>query len=233
MLEKQQGKPINLPQKFMSAFILDESIDITVVEGRAGSGKNLIALSSAMRLLDTRRDLYNKIVYIRKSVPSVDKESQIGFLKGSESDKLNGFLQPLMGTLEYFVESKSKSKEKLTSEAIEVGVEELISKYNITPSWEGFLRGANIRNAVVIIDETSNFSRSSLQLILTRLANSKAIIIGSNRQNDSYYLNKFNNGLTHTLKLCKKDNGDITLAGVILQKAIRSKIAEWSDSAYE
>ena len=235
MLAKQNIAPLNLPQKYMSSFILDDSINIIVVEARAGAGKNAISLSSAMRLLDTRRDLYNKIVYIRKTVPSVDKESQIGFLKGSEQEKMKGFNAPLYDTLEFMVEKKSKGKTKPTKEALEEGVTELINKYNIEVSWEGHLRGSTIRNAVVIIDEASNFSRKSLQLILTRLGdNTKAIILGSNRQNDSYYLNKYTNGLTHTLKLCNKPiKENVTLAGVILQKAIRSPISEWADSAYE
>ena len=235
-LKKQKVNPINLPQKIMSSLILDDTIDIVVAEALAGSGKTLMALSSAMRLLDTKRDRFNKIIYIRKSVPSVDKESQIGFLKGSEGDKLKGFNTPLYDSLEYMVEAVGKGKkEKLTQESIQEGVEELINKYNIEFIWEGFLRGASLRNAVIIIDEASNFSRKSLQLILTRLGQgSKAIIIGSNRQNDSYYLNKYTNGLTHTMKLCCVENSeDVTLAGVKLEKAIRSKLAEWADLHYE
>ena len=116
------------------------------------SGKTLLALGASMRLLDTQKDKFDKIIYIRKTVISDDQE--LGFLPGSLDEKMIGYLGPLYSNLEYIVLEKYKNrKESMTKEDITTEIENLMIKYGIEVMYEGHLRGTNIRNAVVIWDE--------------------------------------------------------------------------------
>ena len=193
------------------------------------SGKTLVALSAAMKLLDTHRDKYDKIVYIRKTVISDTEE--LGFLKGNLDEKMAGFLAPLFSNLDFIVEKKYKNrKTKMTQEELEAKKEEMIAKYQIQSKYEGHLRGSNIRNAVIILDEFQNNSVSSAKTILTRASeNCKVFVLGSTKQIDARYLNKYNCALTFLLNKIGKDNMRVNLTGYNLTKTVRSAIAEWAD----
>lgn len=193
------------------------------------SGKTLQALSAAMKLIDTHKNKYDKIVYIRKTVLSDDEE--LGFLKGSLDEKMSGYLAPLFSNLQFIVEKKYKNrKSKLTQEEIETKVEELKNKYQIQFKYIGHLRGDNIRNAVLILDELQNSGVSEAKTILTRVSeNCKVIALGSTKQIDSKYVNKFNNALTFILNQIGEDTKNVRLTGFNLDKTVRSAIADWAD----
>ena len=193
------------------------------------SGKTLIALSAAMRLIDTHKDKYDKIVYIRRTVLSDTEE--LGFLKGNLDEKMSGFLAPLYSNLEFIIEKKYNNKRtKLTKEELEAKQEEMLQKYQIQFKYEGHLRGTNIRNAIIIWDECQNDTISGAKTLLTRIGdNCKVFMLGSTKQIDSKYLNKYNNALTYVKNKISKDNKNVKLTGFDLDKTVRSAIAEWAD----
>ena len=83
------------------------------------------------------------------------------------------------------------------------------------------------------MDEWQNSSNNTTQLILSRLDNNcKAIIIGSNRQIDNMYLNRFNNGLTSLLKQTKKEQPHISLFAIELDKSVRGKFSHFADEIF-
>jgi len=229
MLARQEVTPQNLGQKVLSSQMLDNFYDVVISDSPAGSGKTLIALSAAMRLLDTQKDKYDKIVYIRKTVISDTEE--LGFLKGDLNEKMTGYLAPLYSNLEFIVEKKyNKKKTKLTKDELDNKLIELMNKYQIKFKYEGHLRGDNIRNAVVILDESQNDSVTGLKTILTRVDNNcKVFALGSTRQIDTSFLNKYNNALTFLLNKIGQDNMKVNVTGFNLDKTVRSKIAEWAD----
>lgn len=237
VLKKQMARPKNVEQKFMSSLILNKHIDIIVVNGNAGTGKNYVATSSAMRLMDTRKDKYSSIIYIRKTVVSDDKQGEVGFLPGSLEEKMSGYLAPLYNTLENFVKSKYKEKkQELSKEEIEEEVNTLIARYSIETKYLGHLRGSTISNAIVIIDEVQNMTKLDLQTTLSRMGDDvKVIVMGSQKQIDNPYLNQYNNALTYINGLVgdkrNRENG-VTLAGCNLVKAVRSDISEWTDKVF-
>jgi len=193
------------------------------------SGKTLQALSAAMKLLDTHKGKYDKIVYIRKTVLSDDEE--LGFLKGSLDEKMAGFLAPLYSNLQFIVERKYKNrKAKLTQDEIDLKVIELKNKYQIQFKYQGHLRGDNIRNAIIICDEQQNDLIKGLRTILTRVSeNCKVFVLGSTKQIDSKYVNKYNNALTFLLNQIGGDTKNVRLTGFNLDKTVRSAIADWAD----
>jgi len=228
-LSRQEITPVNMGQKFLSSQMLDDYYDIVITNAPAGSGKTLIALSAAMRLLDKNKNKYDKIVYIRKTVISDSEE--LGFLKGDLDEKTAGYLAPLYSNIDYIIDKKyNKGKNKLSSEEFEIKRQEIIDRYQIQFKYEGHLRGDNIRNAVVILDEFQNNSIISAKTILTRMSeNCKAFILGSTRQIDNKFLNKYNNALTFLLNKIGKDNKLVKLTGSNLTKTVRSSIADWAD----
>jgi PhoH-like ATPase len=228
-LRKSDIKPINVGQMFAMSGILTP-FDVTIIEAKSGSGKNVLSIAGAMRLID--KGLFKKIIYIRNSIASVEKNAEIGFLPGSQAEKMKIYNHPLYDTIEFIATESIKKKKKdkdYAIEALEAKTEELIAKYQIEAQWIGELRGRTLSNAVVILDEAQNFSISSLNTILTRIGrDSKVIAIGSNTQIDNAYLSVNSNGLTKLLMLACEEQ-EIELFATNLEKAVRGPIVEWSE----
>jgi len=229
-------KPVNLRQKLLAKAILSPAYDVCVVDAMAGSGKTLLAIACAMRLVDFSRqgdNHYEGIIYCRNSIESVDRGAEVGFLAGN-AEKFRIYNMALQDTMEFIARKKLKSKEaKEDIKNVRAKAEELIERYNIQTLWPGEARGRNLANCVVIMDEWQNASDKTTQLILSRLDNTcKAIIIGSNRQIDNLYLNKYNNGLTSMLKKTQQPNVHLNIFALDLEKSVRGKFAQFADEEF-
>lgn len=235
-LEKQDIRPLNLGQKFYVDAILDEKIDIVLSEATSGSGKSLIAVATAMRLINEKK--YSGIVYIRNSIESTDKGEDVGYLSGNE-EKFAVYNHPLYDCITMIAQkqlqssnsNKSKAKKvEIDAQALEERTEELIKRYNIETMWVGELRGRTIQNKVVIFDEVQNASVKSSLLVLTRLdKDCKIIICGSNRQIDNPYVNKYNNGLSLLLNSAYVKHPELNISAVNLIKTVRGPMAEFAE----
>jgi PhoH-like ATPase len=227
-----QVKPVNLKQKLFTKAIISNMFDLLVIDAKAGSGKTLMSIASAMRLIDL--GLYDKIVYVRNSIESLDKGADIGFLSGND-EKFRIYNMALSDTLEFIAKKQlKKSENKENKESIDSKISELTSKYCIETLWPGEARGRTLSSAIVIMDEWQNSSEKTTQLILSRLDEScMAIVIGSNRQIDNLYLNKYNNGLTTLLKQTNFEHEEVKMFAIELEKAVRGKFAEFTERIFE
>jgi PhoH-like ATPase len=227
-----QVKPVNLKQKLFSKAIISNMYDLLVIDAKAGSGKTLMSIASAMRLIDL--GLYDKIVYVRNSIESLDKGAEIGFLSGND-EKFRIYNMALSDTLEFIAKKQlKKSENRENKESIDSKISELTSKYCIETLWPGEARGRTLSSAIVIMDEWQNSSEKTTQLILSRLDEScMAIVIGSNRQIDNLYLNKYNNGLTTLLKQTNYEHDEVKMFAIELEKAVRGKFAEFTERIFE
>lgn len=227
-----QVKPVNLKQKLFMKAILSDLFELLVIDAKAGSGKTLMSMVSAMRLIDLGH--YDKIVYVRNSIESLDRGADIGYLAGND-EKFRIYNMALQDTLEFIAKKHlKKSESRENKESIESKISELTSKYCIETLWPGEARGRTLSSAVVIMDEWQNSSEKTTQLILSRLDEScMAIVIGSNRQIDNLYLNKYNNGLTTLLKQTRHHHDEINMFAIELEKAVRGKFAEFTERIFE
>lgn len=235
---KQKVKPINKEQKFLTNAILSGHSDVVCVDAKAGSGKTLIALATAMELVKQKK--YGGILYIRNSIESTAKGEDIGYLPGLES-KFAIYNHPLMDSLMFIAKSElkksnaNKSKANTTvidNETLKEKVSELMTHYNIETVWCGEARGRTFSNVIVICDEFQNFSGSTGQLILSRLdKDCKAICIGSNKQIDNMYTNKHINSLTTLLKATKEEQV-IKLFACELNTVVRGPITEFAEKIF-
>src|SRR5690606_26352837 len=177
-------KPVNLKQKLFCKAILSNMFDLLVIDAKAGSGKTLMSIISAMRLID--KGYYDKIVYVRNSIESLDQGAEVGFLSGND-EKFRIYNMALSDTLEFIAKKDlKKSENRENKEAIESKIAELTNRYCIETLWPGEARGRTLNSAIVIMDEWQNSSEKTTQLILSRLDETcMAIVIGSNRQIDN------------------------------------------------
>ncbi len=231
-------KPINIKQKFLAKALLSNAFDTYVVDARAGSGKTLIALSVAMKLMDSYKGnsstAYQKIVYVRNSIESLDKGADIGYLAGNE-EKFRIYNMALYDTLEFIARKGIKKDLSAEDEAktIKEKVEKLFQKYNIETLWPGEARGRTFDDAILILDEWQNSSCKTSQLIISRPSSTcKLIIIGSNRQIDNMYLNRYNNGLTFMLKKAQKKDAHLSFFSIDMEKSVRGKFAQFADEVF-
>jgi len=227
-----QVKPVNLKQKLFSKAILTNNYNVLVIDAKAGSGKTLMSVVCAMRLIDIGN--YDKIVYVRNSIESLEKGADVGFLSGND-EKFRIYNMALQDTLEFIAKkSLKKSENRESKESIESKIEELTSKYCIETLWPGEARGRTLSSAIVILDEWQNASESTTQLLLSRLDEScMAVVIGSNRQIDNMYLNKYNNGLTTLLKQTKFKHPELNMFAIELDRAVRGKFATFTERIFE
>ncbi len=225
-------RPANIKQKFFLSAMLSNMYNLLVIDAKAGSGKTLLSVAAAMRLIE--KGSYEKIVYVRNSIESLDKGAEVGFLSGND-EKFRIYNMALYDTLEFIAKKKLKNSQNLDQqESIKSKTTELMEKYNIETLWPGEARGRTLSGAIVILDEWQNSSENTTQLILSRLDEScMAIVIGSNRQIDNLYLNRFNNGLTTLLKQTRFEHPELKMFAIELTKAVRGKFAEFTERIFE
>ena len=225
-------KPVNLKQKLFTKAIVSNMYELLVIDAKAGSGKTLMSVVSAMRLIDL--GFYDKIIYVRNSIESLDKGEDIGYLSGND-EKFRIYNMAIQDTLEFIAKKQlKKSESKDNPESIETKISDLQSKYCIETLWPGEARGRTISGAIVIMDEWQNSSEKTTQLILSRLDEScMGIVIGSNRQIDNLYLNKYNNGLTTLLKQTNETHPELKMFAIELDKAVRGKFAQFTERIFE
>lgn len=236
-LRDQIVMPLNKEQLYFSYALQDLFFNIIIVEAKAGSGKTLLALSSAIKLV--RKKHFQKIIYIRNSIESLDKGEDIGYLPGYE-EKFKIYNHPLMDSLKYMARSEHKSKNKNnklytppTEDEINEKVDLTIANYNIETMWVGEMRGRTLSDAFVIVDEAQNMSNKTMQMVLSRIDSScKVVILGSNKQIDNFFVNKYTNSLTTLLKSTKQKSELINLFAIKLKKVLRGPITQWAESIF-
>ena len=176
---KTELKHKNETQKLLTTAITGG--DITICTGPAGTGKTYLSCLQALNELKSN-DFIKKIVLV-KSVTTL-KSEEIGFLKGSMEEKMEPFMYSFTGNFEKLIGRELFTKLKLDG------------YIEILPI--AYLRGVNIDNAVVIIDEVQNISIENIRTILTRLGeNSKMIFLGDVKQIDAK--NKYDSALSFLL----------------------------------
>lgn len=232
--------PLNKEQLFFSDAILNHFYNVLVVEAKAGSGKTLLALSGALKLV--RQKHFQKIIYIRNSIESLDKGEDVGYLPGLE-EKFKIYNHPLMDSLDYIIRSEYKRKRnkknpdaqisELDDSEVTARIEQMISNYGIETMWVGEMRGRTLSNSFIIIDEAQNMSNKTMQMVLSRIDSScKVVILGSNKQIDNFYVNKYTNALTTLLKSTKSEDNLVNIFAIKLQKVLRGPITEWAEQIF-
>lgn len=223
--------PINLEQKMLYALLTHSQNNLTIATGSTGSGKTLIALQAGITLM--KNGVVDGIVYMRNTITANDKEAELGYRKGDESQKLGYFMYPLYSAINFTIDKLQESslakrieyRGEVNGIQKQAATEYFIQKHNIEIVDIAHARGISIGNKFVIFDEVQNASNATIKLIGTRIGQgSKIVFLGDWAQIDHPYLSKFRNGALSLLSKALKDD---FIAGIQLRQTIRSDVASW------
>ncbi|MGB3068912.1 MAG: PhoH family protein [Ottowia sp.] len=207
----------NREQNFALNLLMDPEIDFVTLAGTAGTGKTLLALASGLtQVLDDRR--YTEIIMTRATV-SVGED--IGFLPGTEEEKMG----PWMGALDDNLEFLAKGDTGGAGEWGRAATNELI-RSRIKIKSMNFMRGRTFMNKWIIIDEAQNLTPKQMKTLITRAGpGTKIICMGNLAQIDTPYLTEGSSGLTYAVDRFKgwPHGGHITLA-----RGERSRLADFA-----
>ena len=207
----------NREQNFAMNLLTDPDIDFVTLAGTAGTGKTLMALAAGLtQVLDERR--YTEIIMTRATV-SVGED--IGFLPGTEEEKMG----PWMGALDDNLEFLAKGDGGGAGEWGRAATNELI-KSRIKIKSMNFMRGRTFMNKYVIIDEAQNLTPKQMKTLITRAGpGTKIVCMGNLAQIDTPYLTEGSSGLTYAVDRFKgwQHGGHITLA-----RGERSRLADFA-----
>jgi PhoH-like ATPase len=206
----------NREQNFAMNLLMDPEVDFVTMAGTAGTGKTLMALACGLtQVLDDRR--YTEIIMTRATV-SVGED--IGFLPGTEEEKMG----PWMGAMDDNLEVLAKT-ETTAGEWGRAATNELI-RSRIKVKSMNFMRGRTFLNKYVIIDEAQNLTPKQMKTLITRAGpGTKIVCMGNLAQIDTPYLTEGSSGMTFAVDKFKgwPHGGHITLA-----RGERSRLADFA-----
>lgn len=199
-------KPRNPQQACLFDMLKDKTSKIKLVTGRFGSGKTLAMTNAALELIEKGK--FERIVWVRNNV-SVKDAPEIGYLPGTEIDKLMPYVMPL---------ADHAGGEEGIKKMLESGTLEVIPL--------GHLRGRSLRNCIVFCTECENLTRQHIQLLMGRIdEGSQLWLDGDVKQRDKDIFEK-SAGLE---RMIERLAGNKLFAHIHLEKSERSEVAALAD----
>ncbi len=207
--------PRDIYQAIALNLLLDPDIHLVNLTGSAGSGKTILALAACIEMTVASK-LYKRIIATR-STQGLDED--IGFLPGTEAEKM----EPWLGAIVDNLEALHEDDENMTA-----SVDYILSKVPLHFKSMNYIRGRSFQHSLIIIDESQNLTPHQIKTIITRAGNgSKVICLGNLAQIDTPYLSALSSGLTYMTERFKsfRHGGHIHLQGVP-----RSVLAEYAEA---
>lgn len=214
-IEKESNfgiQPRNAEQAFALEVLNDPQIKLVALTGKAGTGKTLLALASALK----QHKLYNQILLARPIVSLSNKD--LGYLPGDEKQKVAPYMQPLFDNLNVIKSHLGANSPELRL------IEEMQLSGQLEIEALAFIRGRSLSETFCIIDEAQNLTPHEVKTIITRAGEgTKMVFTGDLQQIDSPYLDSQSNGLAYMIDKMK---GQYIFAHVNLIKGERSELSE-------
>lgn len=194
----------NAGQRFMQEALMRRACEapLVIVKGVAGTAKTFYALAVGLHKLLVERDnnSFRKILVCR---PNIKFDEDIGFLPGTEAEKIAPFLRPIRDNLEVLVDQDETERYRNEKE-LRDKVDEYFERGIITTEAIAYIRGRSIVRNWVIIDEAQNLTPKQVKGIITRVGmGTKIILIGDPEQIDHPFLDARTNGLCYAAERMK------------------------------
>ncbi len=209
-------KARNQEQNFALNLLMNPDIDFVSLMGIAGTGKTLLTLAAGLQQT-IEKEIYSEIIMTRVTVPVAE---DIGFLPGTEEEKMTPWMGALMDNLEVLTQTNSEGGawgRAATNDVLSTHIK--IRSVN-------FMRGRTFLNRFIIIDEAQNLTPKQLKTLITRAGpNTKVVCLGNVSQIDTPYLTETTSGLTYVVDRFKhwQHSGHVTL-----MRGERSRLADYS-----
>jgi len=172
-------KPKTLNQRVFHNIMSEVDTQLVLCHGIAGTGKTYVSIYKALQDVLRRGTPYDKLIIINPTV-DVGNEDKLGFLPGELSAKIQQYNESTFTILDKII-GKARAGKMIADNKIEIGV-------------LNFLRGTNLENCYVILDEAQNVSPMQIKTLMTRISeNCKMIIQGDMSQCDKYKTNGLTN----------------------------------------
>ena len=205
-------QPRNAEQSFAFEVLNDPDVKLIGLTGKAGTGKTLLALASALK----QANVYKQILLARPIVALANKD--LGFLPGDEKQKVAPYMQPLFDNLNVikgqFAPGGSDARK----------IDDLQKNGQLVIEALAFIRGRSLSETFCIIYEAQNLTPHEIKTIITRAGEgTKMVFTGDIQQIDSPYLDAQSNGLAY---MVDKMKGQELFAHINLIKGERSQLSE-------
>lgn len=219
----------NREQNFALNLLMDPEIDFVMLLGQAGTGKTLLTLAAALEQTLENSRLYSEIIFTRVTVPVGE---DIGFLPGTEEEKMSPWMGALEDNLDVLngrppkAEQKNNGHHKETVPGHEWGQAATMDliRSRIKIKSLNFMRGRTFLKKFLIIDEAQNLTPKQMKTLITRAGpGTKVVCLGNLAQIDTPYLTEGSSGLTYVVDRFKgwEHSGHVTL-----QRGERSRLAD-------
>ncbi|MEW6277765.1 MAG: PhoH family protein [Candidatus Eremiobacterota bacterium] len=216
-------RPLNREQRYAFEILLDDEIQLVTLAGKAGTGKTILAIAAGLQKVVNEK-IYRKLSIYRPVIPM---GRDIGYLPGTEQEKLSPWMQPIMDNLEFLLNEHAASGRKGGPGRLDYLLDSNILDIRALT----YIRGRSLPHQFIVIDEAQNLTPHEVKTIITRAAEgTKIIFTGDPYQIDHPYLDSTSNGLTHVVERFKDQS---IAAHVTLTKGERSALAELASTLME
>lgn len=190
-------KPKNVGQYFLQEALMEDAgkIPLVIVKGAAGTAKTFYSLAVGLeKTFEPSSKEYRKILIVR---PNVQFDADIGFLPGSEQEKISPLLRPIIDNLEFLVDRNCSERYKDENE-LKGKIDFLFDNGVIRAEALNFIRGRTLTQTYLIIDEAQNLTPKQAKGIITRVGKgTKVVLLGDPHQIDHPLLDERTNGLSY------------------------------------
>jgi PhoH-like ATPase len=200
-------------QRFALELLLDPDVNVVALDGRAGTGKTLLAIAAGLEQVVEARDFERLAIY-RPLVPV--GRADVGFLPGGLDEKLDPWMSAIHDAIVALTDQRSSHDARTL-------IDELTTRSQLSLESVTFLRGRSLHRQIVIVDEAQNLEPTTLKTILTRIGEgTKVVFTGDTSQIDAPYLGESNNALA---VLIQAFGGQRCFGHVTLSSCERSTVA--------
>lgn len=210
--------PRNAEQSFALDLLTNDDVKLVTLAGKAGTGKTLLALAAGLaQTLDTNR--FSEIIMTRVTIPLGE---DIGFLPGTEEEKMEPWMGALMDNLEVLTQGQEGGSWGRAA------TQDLL-RHRIKIRSLNFMRGRTFLNRYLILDEAQNLTSKQMKALVTRAGpGTKLICLGNISQIDTPYLTETTSGLTYVVNRFRgwQHAGHVTLV-----RGERSRLADFASEA--
>ena len=206
--------PRNREQSFALDALLDDSVKLVTLVGKAGTGKTLLAIAAGLQKT-AEENVYHRLLVSRPVFPM---GKDIGFLPGDIEEKLAPWMQPIFDNVELLLAGHEGEKRHSK------GYRELMNMGILEIEALTYIRGRSIPNQYLIVDEAQNLTPHEIKTIITRAGEgTKVVLTGDPFQIDNPYVDASSNGLTYVVERFKEQQ----ISGhIFMTKGERSELAE-------
>ena len=218
-------QPRNREQTFALDLLLDPSIQLITLVGKAGTGKTLLALAAGLHQVADER-LYERLLVTR---PVISLGKEIGFLPGDLDEKMGPWMQPIIDNLDFLLggseeEGRVAARAGGSHRGPRSNWTDLKGMGLLEVEAISYIRGRSIPRQFMVVDEAQNLTPHEVKTIVTRVGEgTKIVLTGDPYQIDNPYVDAESNGLTW---LVERFKGQRLAGHVTLLRGERSELAE-------